>query len=170
MKVHLAAALLVTSASCASAACDIDAISSALESSLAQMKPTEIEVSKVESTDGGVWNVYRESDGRLHSITRSDYGESGRREMRLSTVNRDAYGIAETRIDYIRHAYLEEAGPNGLAKRTTVFYYFCDGKLYMPSAEGAMVDSESYPKDGATALSAMRDDPDISKFTIGLKR
>jgi|GEM_PF-2228220 hypothetical protein len=170
MRIHWAAALLVTSASCASAACDIDAISTALESSLAHMKPAEIDVSKVESTDGGVWRVYREADGRMHSITRSDYGESGRREMRLSTVSRGAYGISETRIDYLRHAYLEEAGPNGMAKRTTTFYYFCDGKLYVPAPEAAMLDTEAYPKAGAAALAEMRDDADIAKFTIGLKK
>ena len=40
-------------------------------------------------------------------------------ERRLAIVNRKTYGIAVTRVDYLRHAFIEEAGPNATAKRTT---------------------------------------------------
>lgn len=170
MKFRLAATMLLASASGSYAACDIDAISNALDASLADMKPVEIDVTEVASTEGGAWNIYREKDGRLHTITRADYGESGRNETRLSVVNRSTYGIASTRIDYLRHAFLEEAGPNGTAKRSTVYYYFCDGKLYVPSTDAAMVDSDAYPKEGSAALAQMRDSADIAKFTIGLMK
>ncbi len=53
-------------------------------------------------------------------------------ERRLSTVNRKTYGIAVTSVTYLRHAFIDDAGPNGTAKKETEFYYFCDGKLYFP--------------------------------------
>jgi hypothetical protein len=170
MKLKLAAVWLVAGTASSNAACNVDGISSALEASLTAMKPVEIALSEPASTEGGVWNIYREGDGRLNTITRSDFGESGRRELRLSIVNRNTYGVADTRIDYLRHAFLEDAGPNGTARRSTVYYYVCDGKLYMPAAEAAMMDMEDYPKEAATALAQIRDHADIAKFTIGLKR
>jgi hypothetical protein len=101
---------------------------------------------------------------------RLDGGESGSSERRLSIVSGEAYGIAVTRIDYLRHAFIDEAGPNGTAKRTTEFFYVCGGKLYMPPAQFATPDLEAYAAAGAEAIRMMVLDKDVADVTAGLKR
>lgn len=164
------AAAIIGLATPALADCDTQKIEAALSASLDGMKPYERDVSDVQSTEGGVWNVYREKDGRLHSIMRLDGGESGMSERRLSVVNRKTYGIAVTRVDYLRHAFIEDAGPNGTAKRTTDYYYFCDGKLLVPNKDYFGGDADAYAKNGAEAQKAMVMDKDIAEFTKGLAR
>jgi hypothetical protein len=165
----LAALALCLSATTALADCDLSAISAALEAPLGAMKPKEIEVTDVQSTEGGVWEIYREPDGRLNTIIRIDGGESGRQDTRLSVVNRATYGIATTRTDYIRHAFVEE-GPFGIARRTTDYYYYCDGKVHVPGENGAAVDLVEYPKRGMELRAMMLDDKDVAGITKGLKR
>ena len=166
---RLAVLALCLSSTAALAGCDLDAIAKALNAPLTAMQPKEIEVSDVQSTEGGAWQIYREKDGRLYTIVRTDYGESGRNEARLSVVNRAAYGIAATRVDYLRHAFVEE-GPFGIARSTTDFYYFCDGKPYVPPETAAVVDLVEYPKKALELRQQMLDDKDIAALTIGLRR
>ena len=78
MKLAPAVALLLAFTAQARAECETGKIEQALDSSLAGLKPLEREVSDVQSTEGGLWTIYREKDGRVHSITRIDGGESGR--------------------------------------------------------------------------------------------
>lgn len=171
MKGLLAAAACVMGfAAPAFADCDTQKIEAALGAPLDALKPYEREVSDVQSTEGGVWQVYREKDGRLNSIKRIDGGESGMSERRLSVVNRKTYGIAVTRVDYLRHAFIENAGPNGTARRTTNYYYFCDGKLLLPPRDYFGGDVDAYAKDGTEAQKAMVLDKDIAEFTKGLAR
>jgi hypothetical protein len=152
------------------AGCDTGKIEAALASPVDGLKKLERDVTDIQSTEGGVWQIYREQDGRVHSIVRIDGGESGRSERRLSVVNRKAYGIAVTRVDYLRHAFIETAGPNGTAKRTTDYYYYCEGKLLVPPNDVAMFDTEAYAKAGDDAQAAMVKDKDIADFTKGLAR
>lgn len=160
---------LCISSSTALADCDLNAISTALDASLDKMTPKEIDVTDVQSTEGGVWRIYREADGRLNTIIRIDAGESGMQETRLSVVNRNTYGIASTRVDYLRHAFIEE-GPFGIARKTTDFYYFCDGKPHVPGENGSMVDREQYPKDAMEKRALLLDDKDVAAITKGLTR
>ncbi len=150
--------------------CPIQDIEKALSSSLDGLKMIEREVSDVQSTEGGVWRIYREKDGRVHSIVRIDGGESGMGERRLGIVNRKTYGIAVTRVDYMRHAFVEDAGPNGTARRSTDFYYFCGGKLYVPPADYATFDVNAYAAAGREAQDLMVKDKDVADFTKGLSR
>ena len=165
-----AAALLVTSLAAGAAECPLGDIEKALSSSLDGLKKLERDVTDVQSTEGGVWQIYRENDGRVHSIIRIDGGESGMGERRLSTLSRKAYGIAVTRVDYMRHAFLEDQGPNATAARKTDYYYFCDGKLYLPPAEAAMFDIDAYAASGREAQKMMVFDKDIADFAKGLAR
>ncbi|WP_373506211.1 hypothetical protein [Aestuariivirga sp.] len=127
---HLAAAALsIVLVAPASADCEIGRIEAALGSPVNGLKKLEREVTDVQSTEGGLWENYREADGRVHSIIRIDGGESGMSERRLSVVNRRTYGITVTRVDDMRHAFVEDGGPNGTASRRTDYYYFCEGKL-----------------------------------------
>ncbi len=171
MRLPLAAACLVLGAGTATAAeCDLGAIEKALSSTLGGLKMIEREVTDVQSTEGGAWNIYREKDGRVHTIIRIDGGESGMGERRLGIVGRKAYGIAVTRVDYMRHAFLEDQGPNATAARKTEYFYFCDGKLYLPPAAAAMFDIEAYAASGRDAQKAMILDKDVADFTKGLAR
>jgi hypothetical protein len=153
----------------AQAECDIASSSNALAASLDSMKPYEREATVSQSTEGGAWQIYREKDGRLNTIVRVDGGESGMGETRLSVVNRQTYGIASTRVDYLRHAFIEE-GPFGDYKRTTTYYYFCGGQVYVPPESASMVEAESYRKEAAELKAEMLDDKDVAEFTKGLAR
>ena len=164
------AVFLATTIAASAAECPLGEIEKALSSSLDGLKKLERDVTDVQSTEGGMWEIYREKDGRVHSIVRIDGGESGMGERRLSTVSRKAYGIAVTRADYMRHAFLEDQGPNATAARKTDFYYFCDGKLYLPPADAAMFDLEAYKASGTEALKTMVLDKDVADFTKGLAR
>ena len=171
MKLLLAAAWLLASTITAGAAdCPLWDIEKSLSSPLDRLKKTERDVTDVQSTEGGVWRIYREKDGRIHSIIRIDGGESGMGERRLSMVSRKAYGIAVTRVDYMRHAFLENQGPNATAARKTDYYYFCNGKIYLPPADAAMFDIEAYKANGADAQRTMLLDKDVADFTKGLAR
>lgn len=170
MKIFVAAALLLATASGATAGeCPVAEIESALSAPLATMKMAEREVTDIQSTEGGVWRIYLE-DGKAHSIIRIDGGESGMGERRLSIVNGKAYGITVTRVDYLRHAFIDEGGPNGTAKRTTEYFYVCDGKLLLPPAEYATMDLAAYAKAGQKAIDLMTGDKDIADVTKGLAR
>jgi hypothetical protein len=152
------------------AECPVDAIEKALLTPLDALKKVEREVTDVQSTEGGIWKIYRNKDGRLHSLVRVDGGESGMSERRLSVVKPDAYGITVTRVDYLRHAFAEAGGPNGTAKRTTEYFYFCGGKLYLPPMDYATLDGADYAKAGAEAQMAMIGDKDVADVTKALKR
>ena len=154
----------------AMAGCPVDAIEEALAAPLGGLKKIERDVTDVQSTEGGVWRIYRNKDGRLNSLVRVDGGESGMAERRLSVASPDAYGIAITRVDYLRHAFAEDAGPNGTAKRTTEYFYFCGGKLYVPPVDYATLDGAEYAKAGAEAQTAMVADKDVADVTKALKR
>ena len=90
--------------------------------------------------------------------------------MRLSIVNRNTYGIAQKRIDYIRHAFLDDQGPFAFHKVTTEYFFYCDGKLYLPGETGATMDLAQYKKDGDAVLAAFLSAKDVADFTKGLTR
>ena len=163
-------AAVLAFASSAWADCDPGTIERALGSSLAGLKSLERDVTDVQSTEGGQWTIYRETDGRVHTIVRIDGGESGRLDTRLSIVNRKTYGIATTRTDYLRHAFIEDGGPNGTARRTTDYFYYCDGKLYIPPTDYFMGDLDAYKARGADMQKMMVLDKDVAGFTKGLAR
>ena len=161
---------LFTACGTALADCPVDSIEKALAASLDGLKKVERQVTDVQSTEGGVWRIYRKKDGRLNSLIRLDGGESGMSERRLSVVSPDAYGITVTRVDYLRHAFIDNAGPNGTAKRTTEYFYYCNGKLYVPQMEYATLDGAEYTKAGTEAQRMMTGDKDVADVTKGLKR
>jgi hypothetical protein len=167
MKLPLLLLILCASALPAAAECPLPEIEKALDAPLEKLKPLERNATDIQSTEGGRWFIYREKDGRVNTITRTDYGESGRSELRLSVVNRATYGIAKTRVDYIRHAFLE--GPFAIVRRTTEYYFYCDGKVYLPSPESATVDLEGYKKDAGDAQATFLSAKDVADFTKGLK-
>lgn len=150
--------------------CPVDKIEKALMAPLDGLAKSERAVSDVQSTEGGVWRIYRDKDGRLASLLRLDGGESGMSERRLGMASPRAYGISVTRVDYLRHAFIDDAGPNGTARRTTEYFYFCDGKLYVPPAAFATLDGADYARAGAEARRMLLDSEDVADLTAGLAR
>lgn len=170
MRLSLAAALLLGSCTAAFAECQVSDIETALGASLQNLKKTEKPVTDIQSTEGGVWRIYQRADGRLDTLIRLDGGESGMGETRLAIVNDGTYGITRTRVDYLRHAFIDDAGPNGTAKRTTEYFYFCEGKLYLPPSMYATLDNSEYAKTGEEWRKRMLEDKDVSALTKSLKR
>ena len=170
MKTLFTMIVLFSACSTALADCPVDAIEKALAAPLDGLTRIQRAVTDVQSTEGGVWRIYTHEDGKLGTLVRIDAGESGMNEKRLSVVRPDAYGISATRVDYLRHAFIDNGGPNGTAKRTTEYFYFCDGKLYMPPAEYGTLDNAAYAKAGAEAQKAMLMDKDVADVTKELKR
>jgi len=170
MKILFTTLLMFSACGTALADCPVGDIEKALASPLEGLKSVEREVSDVQSTEGGLWRIYTAGDGSLQSLLRIDGGESGMSERRLSVAGANAYGIAVTRVDYLRHAFIDEGGPNGTARRTTEYFYYCDGKLLEPPREYATLDSTEYATAGAAARKAMLDDKDVVDVTKALKR
>ena len=169
-RIIAAALLLLPLPSAARAECPVSEIEKTLAAPLDALRKTEREVSDVQSTEGGLWRIYRGKGGKLAALVRVDGGESGMGERRLGVLRPDAYGIAVTRVDYLRHAFVDGAGPNGTAKRTTEYFYYCGGKLYVPPAEYATLDGGEYAKAGAEAQKAMLGATEVADVTRGLKR
>lgn len=159
---------LLVSAPLAHAECPLDRIEEALNASLDAMKPLERDVTDVRSTQGGIWQIYRETDGRVTAIVRNDYGETGRNELRLGVVSRRFYGIASTRMDYFHHIFDEK--PNAVARKITNYYYFCDGKLLPPDDDTGHFDREAVSGEGATEWQRIFGDKDVAEFTGDLAR
>ena len=169
MKTLFTTFLMCFTCGTALAECPVSEIETALGAPLDGMKRVEREVSDIQSTEGGLWRIFQKEDGSLATLIRIDGGESGMGERRLSVVSPDAYGISVTRVDYLRHAFLEEGGPNGTAKRTTDYFYYCGGKLHLPPEQFATMDG-NYAKAGADAQKAMITDKDVADVTKGLAR
>jgi hypothetical protein len=150
-------------------ACDLDAITRRLEEPLGELRVVEREVRDVQSTEGGVWQIYREKDGRVHTILRIDAGESGRNELRFSAASRRDYGIVETRFDYNRHAFVDIDSPFAVVRKTAVYYFFCGGKLYLPRAGIAHL-PEGYEAGGRAAKAQILEAGEIADFTPGFAR
>ncbi|MFN0192545.1 MAG: hypothetical protein ACKVP5_11320 [Aestuariivirga sp.] len=170
-KFHLALliALLSLSRGTLAAECDLAAISEALDAPLVAMKATEVEVAEVQSTEGGVWEIYREKDGRLNTVIRIDAGEMGRSDTRLSVVDRAAWGISSTISEYNRHAFAEGGGPLAVVKKITVYYFFCGGKLHTPPPEWSTTGDE-YAAAAGGAKDTFFKAPEIAEFIKGLVR
>lgn len=169
MKTLLTMIAICAGAGTALADCPVDRIEKALAAPLDGVKKVERPVTDVQSTEGGVWRIYRRKDGSLATLVRIDAGESGMNETRLAVLNPNAYGITTTRVDYLRHAFLAEGGPNGTARRTTEYFYFCNGKLHLPPEQFATM-GEGYAPAGAAAQKAMLEDKDVAAMTKALKR
>jgi hypothetical protein len=120
------------------------------------------DVTDVQSTEGGEWNVYFAPDGpRLTNLVRTDYGELGRSSTRLIVSSPDAYAVAKT--NYMYHAILDATD----AVEETHVFVFCQGKLSPP--EQGLGTNPEYQKDAETALKTF-DAPEVAEYVKGLKR
>jgi hypothetical protein len=114
--------------------------------------------------------VFNEAETSVTEVQSTEGGESGMDETRLSIVDDGAYGVARTRVDRLRHAFIDDAGPNGTAKRTTEHFYFCDGQLYLPPEMYATLDNSADAKTGEESRKRMLLDKGVAALTRSLKR
>lgn len=170
MRVPLAIILLAGLAGPALAECPVGEIEKALTAPLDGLKVTEQPATDIQSTEGGVWRIYRGTDGGVETLIRLDGGESGMNEYRLSIVSTGAYGISSTRVDYLRHAFVDDGGPNGTARRSTSFYYFCDGTVFLPPEQYGTAALAGYPEEAAANQKRMLLDKDVADLVKDLKR
>lgn len=138
--------------------CPLGEIETALGRPLEGLSRLERDATDIQSTEGGQWEIFREKDGRVHTIIRTDFGEIGRTETRLTVINRRTYGIAVSTITYTRHLYQTEEGPLGTRSRNTDFHYYCDGKPAIANPEALELQKQ------------MLTDKDVADFTKGLAR
>ena len=169
MKILFTMLLILGNCGMAFADCPAGEIEKSLTASLEGMKSEERPVTDIQSTEGGIWRVYRGPNGALTTLLRLDGGESGMNERRLSVLNPSAYGISVTRVDYLRHAFIDDAGPNATAGRRTEFFYYCGGRLYLPPEIYATVGAD-YARNGDAAQKAMLMDKDVEALTKPLMR
>lgn len=170
MRIPLAIILLAGLAAPAFAECPVNEIEKAVTAPLDGLQMTEQPATDIQSTEGGVWRIYRSADGGVGTLIRLDGGESGMNEYRLSIVSPDAYGISAMRLDYLRHAFVDNGGPNGTTRRSTAYYYFCDGKLFLPPPEFATAALAGYAEEATTNQKRMLLDKDVADLVKDLKR
>lgn len=170
MRLPIAMILAVGLAAPALAECPVGEIEKALTVPLDGLKMTEKPVTDIQSTEGGIWRIYKDAAGTVETLIRLDGGESGMNEYRLSIVSPGAYGISALRVDYLRHAFVDNGGPNGTARRSTSFYYFCDGKVFLPPPEYGTAALAGYTEEAAANQKRMLLDKDVADLVKDLKR
>lgn len=79
------------------------------------------------STEGGVWHVYLTRKGRLHSIVRTDYSETGRLRTRASFMDTRNVGIEVVDESYAEPYYTKR--PIKIVSRSRVTYFVCDADV-----------------------------------------
>ncbi len=127
-------------------ACPIEKIVQATLEPLGRHKKIEVSAREVRSLEGAVWHVYHRRDGALHSIVRTDFGESGQRQTRASFLDRRTFGIVVTILKY--DAPIGAKAQVQVAERSSTEFFFCDGSniVYLPAN----------PQEEANALAAIR--------------
>lgn len=175
------ALLLILCSSSAFAECNPWKIEQALSNQLENIQPKDIPATNVASTDGGLWRIFREPDGRLNTIIRYEFGESYRREIRLSVINRSTYGIAVSNIRYLYEYPYFDAESNGVSIRNISYFYYCDGKPFLRNNESfpnyrefnlhsGFENQNAYSDEALKIRNEFIDDPDVQEITKGLRR
>ena len=137
-----------------------------IEAPLPAQSAKNFDVTEVESTEGGEWDVYFAPDGKtLTNLMRNDYGESGRWQARLIVSSPVAYAVTATH--YIYSAMIYTSGQITMREEKDIFV-FCDGKLLLPEEDFLGIGPE-YEKKAAEALKTF-DAPEVAEYVKGLKR
>jgi hypothetical protein len=158
--------------------CGIDAMMAAIEAPLDSVQSVERDASDVKSTEGADWKIYRDKDGRLNTIIRTDYGETFRLETRLSVVNRKDYIIEEHHERYsnpIGDLLPKLPGENEAVRLPSyriikTYFFFCGGRALVPQNYEPLPGEENFAAKAAELKRMMLDHPDIKEFTVGLVR
>jgi hypothetical protein len=100
----------------------IDKIVHATREPLGKYQKTEISALELRSTEGGVWHIYGKRDGALHSLVRTDFGETGQLQTRASFVDKCTFGIVVTTLEYdAQYPLSVRCGLSTVSRRNTSF-------------------------------------------------
>ena len=144
-------------------ACD-DALFEIMNAALPPAPTESFDVEEVQSTDGGAWDVHRGEDGALRHLVRADFGETGRRAVRLDHASPTAYAISSTRYFYSAPYYV--GGATTIREEKDIFT-FCDGKLMVPEEDFGL--DAGYAGKATEAL-AVFDATEVAGLVATLKR
>lgn len=140
--------LLVLSCATPALACNPD-LFARLDLPLREAADVALDVSEVQSTEGGEWKLWQGSDGSTDEVARIDYGEMGRLVTRLFMDGATDYGITQTRYTYSVPIYVE----NSITTRIeTDIFLFCDGKLLLPAEDFGVDPDYAQRADDARAV------------------
>ena len=133
---------------------------------LPESSNVSFDVAEQQSAEGGVWEVYNGPDGKPQNILRTDYGETGRVQLRLAVFNSGDYLIKKTQSFYSAPIYIG----GGTIREETDYMEFCGAKLDMP-AEGEWASNEAYAKIARESADAFFKAPELAKIiaAAGLK-
>jgi hypothetical protein len=167
----LAAVTPPAQASAVTAKCGEIGWTLALKSSLADLVRTDFEASQSDWVQGGSWSTYMKKDGKPHTLIRTDLGERGRRELRLTILRDGDYAITVTTILNSGNIFTDDVY-EPIDTQTRNFCYKA-GKLDMPdflTGGEAEMAPDPYVIAGEDAKRTMLLDRDVAAFTAGLAR
>ena len=112
------------------AACPLDALANLASEPRRDLRQEEVPVPHRQSTEGGIWHVYRRADGTGHSIVRTDYSETGRLEQSASFLTRENFTVIERYFEYRQPLWHDATGE--VSRVSSIQYFFCGGVPYLP--------------------------------------
>jgi len=148
------------------AACPLDRLTKIASESLKGLHRKEEGISEVISTEGGRWEIYHRRNGTLHSIVRTDLGETGRGEIRASFVTPDEFVIVATTVRY------KMPIPNkwaGISSTESTRYFFCRDLVYIPASLGDDASAAQALADAKELRSSFFDASEIASYLKGRK-
>lgn len=113
-------------------ACPLDQLSKLSDQRLDVLRAQQVPVESDQSLEGGIWSVYFRADGSVHSIVRTDFGEMGKREMRVTFLDLHNFTIGVTVFSY--KAPIGTASVVEILDTSSKTYFFCeaDDVVYVP--------------------------------------
>lgn len=143
-------------------ACPVPELVALSKAPLAKLKKTEFDVEEQDSAEGGRWQVYARPDGSVHSILRTDFGETGKAISRASFLNAKTFAITVTTERYA--APIGTPGPVKVASRTTKTFLVCDDKLLGPDGKSGNAEWLKDAQEARGTLAAKELAPHLKKI------
>jgi hypothetical protein len=148
------------------AACPLVRLARLADGPVTSLQHKEVPLTQWASLEGGTWDVYPRRDDALHSIIRTDFGETGRRKVRASFLTRDDFIIVSTKE---RYKFPLPVTPVEIASTVSTRYFFCNDVVYLP----AMFNDESSAAQSLAEAKELKsvffESGDIASYLRGLK-
>jgi hypothetical protein len=147
-------------------ACPLVRLARVTDEPLISLQHKELPLTHWESAEGGKWDVYLRPDGTLHSIIRTDFGETFQRKDRASFLSKGDFVMVST---FVRYKFPITMGPVEIASTVSARYFLCKGVVYLPAT---LKDESSGTQSLAEAKhlkSVFFESADIVSYLKGLK-
>jgi hypothetical protein len=107
-------------------------------------RKVEVPVATQQSTEGGHWEVFFQANGDVHSIIRTDFGETGQRQTRLTFLDNQRFAIDDVEMYY--EAPINASRETIIRDRVSTKYFFCDQNA-VPSQEAQRLKAVFFESD-----------------------